>query len=659
MATPQSVRLAQLLVAVVVASCAIAPETQAPEGLRAADARLDRVLAAEGLKLLDQRRYEDASRVFSAGLKYAPSNASLHFLNGLSYHMQYLGGNEGLFGLAATGYELALRNDPAQYRAALQLGRLEFQARRYAEAAKAFQHATRIDARSGEAYAGLASAAYYAHDVAGGMAAAERAVSLLPGDAEAFRALAMTRAAAGETERARQASLHFAALETDPRVRARVDARLDQWNAWHEAGASSPARPPGDLAQSPLPKPPDEPERRGEREAGARPPAPGSARKAWFECDSAGTGTGTSLFASGAPATSSSFFSSDDSDVLQAPVLPSPCEGAGNPRMVVLDVVFIRTDDTASTSHGINLLESLNVAFVAKKEIIDTILPDGTRDVTTTRNRSRSFGAVGSDGFLSLVNYTLNIANATDNRTEVLAKPTLVALDRMPSTFFSGRNVTLGVSGEAGGSSLVTDRPVGVSLSVTPTFIDDDTIALSVRAQRSFIEELNLNVNFNQSLQTTRNAVVANVVMKLGETLILSGLSEQERQRSMSGVPVLMDIPVLQYLASQNTTQNFTTSVLVLVTPRAPVPDRELLSRTLAHVDTLPDAEKRKYRSGIERALKASDGGAPDNLDATYRHAYGNSLYLQFRSGDLSLQHWSQPSRLDGFFRELRELLYF
>lgn len=624
------------------------------------DIRIDRALTAEGLRLLDQHRYQEASRVFNAGLKFAPTNAQLHFFNGLTYHLLYLAGDEGALGLGIAGYELALTNDPAHYYAALQLGRLQFEAKRFGESLLAFRRATEIDPRSGDAYLGLASAAYYAHDPTSARAAAAMAASLLPGSAEALRALAMTNAAVGNQEQAKEASARYAALERNPKVLAKLNARLDQWRAWYMAAGSS------ETQGQAVPEMTSQTKATGNSKAdsakGSAPPAAaipnGSARRAWFECQGRSEDQASSQFgpATSPPAYGSGGLSGSENSIGPAPALPSPCQGAGSPPMVVLDVAFIRTENASSSSHGINLLRTLTYTFGINRTVRDVATQNvGTREITITRTRQRGTGTAVD----SLITYSLNIANATDNRSEVLAKPTLIALDRIPSVFFSGRNITLGIAGQLGGSSLVTDRPVGVGLAVTPTFIDSETVALAIRLQRSFIEELDLNVNFSQSLQASRNAVSANVVLKMGQTLILSGLSEQETQRSSSGVPILKDIPLLQYLFNKTTMQNFTSSVLVLITPRAPMMDSDVMSRTLSHIDSLADPEKRKYRPLIEKAMKATPGEAPSNIEGAYRHAYGNTLFLQFRSGDLALKHWSSPSRLDEFFRNLREMLYY
>jgi tetratricopeptide (TPR) repeat protein len=628
---------------------AASPTSELATGnLRVAD-----VLVKEGLEKLGQHRYEDASRIFNAGLKFSPANAQLHFLNGLTYHLLYLRGDEGKKEYAVTGYKLALSYDPAHYHAALQLGRLEFEARRYENSAEAFRHSIEIEPQNGEGHFGLAAAAYYARDLVGARAAVEKATDLLPESAEAVRASAMIYAALGEQAKSREAASRYAVLEKRPGARDRLNTRVEQWRAWHTslpATKDDQARrdPATLLAQIYAPPSADDTAQAASINPEPK-PVPGAARRAWFEC-------GTDSYTS-SPTFSAGYAGGDETAPL--PTLPSPCQGAANPRMVVLDTAFIRTENNASTSHGINLLDGLTYVFNQSRELRDFVgrqsssdgLDSDSRNITITRARSRGLPSNG-------IKYSLNIANSTDARTEVLANPSLVAMDRMPSMFFAGNNVTLGIAGGYGSSSSVTDRPVGISLSVTPTFIDNGTVLLAVKAVRSFVEPVNQAVMFEKTLQTSRNAVTANVVLEMGQTLILSGLSEQEIQRNSEGVPVLKDIPVLQYLFGTKVVQNFTRSVLVLITPRMPAYDGDVMARTVKHIDTL-SGDKAGYRPFVEQALKTAPDSAQGSLDGVYKHSFGNQLFLQFRAGDVGMQHWSEPSRLDALFRSLAELLYF
>ena len=67
---------------------------------------------------------------------------------------------------------------------------------------------------------------------------------------------------------------------------------------------------------------------------------------------------------------------------------------------------------------------------------------DTANQATQSANNLTNAGALAADatgavtgGFLS---YNLNIANALYTKNEVIARPVLSAIDRLPSIFFSG-----------------------------------------------------------------------------------------------------------------------------------------------------------------------------------------------------------------------------
>lgn len=120
-----------------------------------------------------------------------------------------------------------------------------------------------------------------------------------------------------------------------------------------------------------------------------------------------------------------------------------------------------------------------------------------------------------------------------------------MALDRRSSRFFSGQAVVAGLPGGTYGGSSFIEIPAGVELVVVPAFIDPDTILLSVRASRSTFEpQGQTQIGFTNQVLTARNTVTASVLMKLGETLILSGNTERETDRQANQVPLLAELPI-------------------------------------------------------------------------------------------------------------------
>lgn len=344
----------------------------------------------------------------------------------------------------------------------------------------------------------------------------------------------------------------------------------------------------------------------------------------WQDCDppavQVGGGAGSS---GGAPL--------DETAVLQA--LPAPCIATGLPRMAVIDVTVLRTEELMNNTIGINLLQGLSFVLSRARAITDTLTrvegqPDA-RTVSIINTTARGTPQAG-------IAYSLNIANAMAERVQVVARPSLVALDRQPSTFFSGRSVTLGLAGTAGSMGTVVDRSIGVSLSVVPTFVSGDTMLLAVKATRSFLEPLDSAVGFSQSLQTSRNSVSANVVLKFDQTLILSGLSEQETIRVSNGVPVIQDVPLLQHLFRQRSDQTYARQVLVILTPRRPLAGAEL-------------------QAELDRGTPPMAAGSIRANAATLPREQ-RGLSLQYRSSDIEPERWGSATRLPRLLSGLSRL---
>lgn len=96
-----------------------------------------------------------------------------------------------------------------------------------------------------------------------------------------------------------------------------------------------------------------------------------------------------------------------------------------------------------------------------------------------------------------------------------------------------------------------------MKLAVTPEVLQNDEIRLHVVAERTFLTDPSNSVVFEFRLDTTKTNVNSTVTMKFGETLILGGLSERETSKVSDGVPILKDMPILNYLFSERTERNF------------------------------------------------------------------------------------------------------
>jgi hypothetical protein len=326
-----------------------------------------------------------------------------------------------------------------------------------------------------------------------------------------------------------------------------------------------------------------------------------------------------------------------------------PVGGGSGTRMVLVDVVMVRTEDSISTSRGINLMSALSLQFGSSSSpAFSRNFTDSGGSSTTVLTRAVTVPALA---------YSLNLANANTSLNEVLARPTLAAVEGMRSEFFSGTSLNAAVvsSGSVGaGSAVSLEKRYGVKLSVLPQILPGGLIRLTIDASRTFLKPPSANIGFTYKLEISEILANANVVMRMGDTLVLGGLSEKESTTTRDGVPGVQDLPLVQYLFSQQAQTEYQKSVLILITPRP---------ATYTWLSDESRAAAAKEAGGEASAsidvLRArySDWFKPyPNLASVFHHLNLADLYREFRTGDVKLERWD---RMDTTRQRLKQALGF
>lgn len=558
-----------------------------------------------GIKSLEARKLPEASRAFNRALKYDPTNAGLHFLNALTYHLMAADGDSSRLEFAKIGYEQSLKFDPANAWAAYQKGLVEYRLQAFGDAQDSFAYAASFLPDNREILTALTAASYQLQDLRTATTAMKRLVDDEQLDGTALRNAVVVFGAAGEFHEAETSLTRLASLEDGSAYRRqRLQQRLSEWRRLHE-------RLP-QLAQANI-----------------------------LGDDNATEG----LTPSGSSSDSSYSSSSSSGSSTSATATPGK-----TPRMVLADVVIIHTQELATSRRGFNLLDGLQLQYQGNIVTYSFNNTTAGKDRNWTRSHALTVPAV---------TYNLNIFNDTGNISEVLARPTLVATEGKKSEFFHGAvwHVELSSSAAAGVSGDVTDVPIGIRLEMTPTFIGPDKLQLDVTAARASIESRASEAAFNNFAQTTKTTVSANVVMDFEQTLVLSGLSEKESEVSRSGVPILQDLPIIQYAFSNKTTTDINNSVLILITPRNPRFTEADGSPKLGEAPAKPATPG----PNLARLNSRSDWAftpAP-NLDAVMNHLKDRRFFREFRAGDVTLEQWDSPDSLKYKILQAIDMIYF
>ena len=607
-------------------------------------------LMRAGAEYLEKGELENAQTVFNTALKFDLRNAPLHFFNALTYQLKYEKGDAESYALAEAGYRTAIGLDTSLDVAHLQLGRLYMSSKKFTEAKKSF--ALAVDAKikaPQEALFGMAQASLYSGDAATATWATAELDKLEWKDARLYRMKAFQAAVAKKPELVKTMLTQYTALEGNKDEARYVTGRLDQLLA-----TKTSFRPGSDVMLAQAKTDDAKPEAKEEAKADAKEEAKDekkadagdpNARKNWFRCDL----RPGPIYEKDAVTMNKTFELPVNDENITAPTLPAPCAGE-NPPVAIIEVTMIRTEESVRKSFGINLMDGLTLS----KSLSFSAMGDTANQATQSANNLTNAGALAADatgavtgGFLS---YNLNIANSIYTKNEVIARPTLSAIDRLPSIFFSGATYSIIVGGINSGT--LVDKPVGVALSVTPTFLDDDKILLSIRASRSFIQDQG---NEKVALMQTRNAVNASALVSYGQTFVLNGLVERELDATSNGVPFLQDIPILQYFFKRSVTLDYSRQILTLVTVRK-------------LVDSEDSIAKAKTKGGLMSSHKMSDqvqeyldlqNNKPvlDEVLAGLRA--DNGLYTKLRQRDLIQESYGSKSIIKRLIEDIKDLASF
>lgn len=194
---------------------------------------------------------------------------------------------------------------------------------------------------------------------------------------------------------------------------------------------------------------------------------------------------------------------------------------------------------------------------------------DPTTGNITIPSTSRYFTLLtdfGTDQLLAFLE-----AEESKGRAKLLAEPTLMAANKEEATFLAGGELPIPViqPGAAGQTQVVIQyREFGVRLRFVAEIVSDSLIKLSVRPEVSSLDYTNAVFLSGFRIPAFRTRRVESTIdVRRNESLVISGLFNEEQERTRTGVPFLMNIPILGNLFSSTRFQKNETELLVVVSP--------------------------------------------------------------------------------------------
>ncbi|MEM6332672.1 MAG: secretin N-terminal domain-containing protein [Planctomycetota bacterium] len=152
----------------------------------------------------------------------------------------------------------------------------------------------------------------------------------------------------------------------------------------------------------------------------------------------------------------------------------------------------------------------------------------------------------------------------------VLNEPRVYTADNMEAHFFDGQDVPTIISDQTGRDSADTlnrsfeYRPVGTRLHVRPHITQEGEVALAVNLELSRIVT---GTNVFGNFIFDRRETTTHVVVEDGQTMMISGILNQEDIEEVRKLPLLGDIPLLGMLFRSTDTNVGNREVIAFITP--------------------------------------------------------------------------------------------
>jgi general secretion pathway protein D len=204
-----------------------------------------------------------------------------------------------------------------------------------------------------------------------------------------------------------------------------------------------------------------------------------------------------------------------------------------------------------------------------------------TRGNRTLRGTLR--GNTGGDVVLEALrtgNLSLNLALSAISRrgnVRIVSRPVVLAQNNQEARILVGsERPFVQVSRSLPTDAAVRDqviqyRDVGTKLTITPTINDDGYVNLQVLQE---VSTATAETQFGAPVISTREAST-HLFVRNGRTAVIGGLIDRQQERSKSGIPVLMEIPLFGGLFGTTRKFNLTSELFLFLTPHIIATDQE------------------------------------------------------------------------------------
>jgi type II secretory pathway component HofQ len=169
-------------------------------------------------------------------------------------------------------------------------------------------------------------------------------------------------------------------------------------------------------------------------------------------------------------------------------------------------------------------------------------------------------GLSGTDADFSA---TIEMLERQD-KAEIISNPRITTADNKEARIIVGKKIPLVVADESG-NAITQLTTIGIKLTVIPHINQDDRITLDLTPE---VSDLSAQATVQGGIVIVTAEASTRVIVANGQTAVIGGLIRTNESTVNTGVPVLMDIPVIGNLFRNSNKVKEERELLIFVTPK-------------------------------------------------------------------------------------------
>jgi type IV pilus assembly protein PilQ len=251
-------------------------------------------------------------------------------------------------------------------------------------------------------------------------------------------------------------------------------------------------------------------------------------------------------------------------------------------RQVLIEARIVTASDTFSEELGIRWggakvnqqsstrFTKMGGSLTTLNDIQDGIANGGQIDISSPESlivdlgvaaeNATTFG-VGLTGAGYLLDLELS-ALAADGHAEVVARPKVITADKSTATIESGVEIPYQEATSSGATS-TSFKDATLALEVTPQITPDDRIIMELNVKQDTVGQV-----FNGVPSINTNQIETQVLVNNGQTVVLGGIFQTDRNVSTTKTPFIGDLPYVGRLFRRTVERDDKTELLIFITPR-------------------------------------------------------------------------------------------